>query len=59
MKFKGIQVSGTKEDYIKDILNISHIKDCGNWKEEDLKNMSFNEVLTNWAFYFRPGLLTR
>jgi hypothetical protein len=59
MKFKGLEVSGTKEDYIRDILNVSHIDGYSNLKEEDLLKMSFHDVLLNWAFYFRPLLITR
>jgi hypothetical protein len=53
MTFKGLDVSGKKEDYINDLLNVS------SFKKEDLVKMSFQDVLLNWAFYFQPSLLTR
>ena len=53
MTFKGLDVSGKKEDYINDLLNVS------SFKKEDLIKMSFQDVLLNWSFYFQPSLLTR
>lgn len=53
MKFKGYIVEGKKEEYIKDLLNVSK------FNESELEKMSFNDVLLNWCFYFKPNLVSQ
>jgi hypothetical protein len=52
MKFKGLIVEGKKEEYIQDLLNVSK------FNQVELENMSFNDVLVNWCFYFKPNLVS-
>ena len=53
MKFKGLIIEGKKEDYIKNLLEVSK------FTRIELEKMSFNEVLIQWSFYFKPVLLTK